>query len=198
MDRLKRIVEFCRTIDREKFIQRKTYLTDGERLENDAEHAWHLAVMALLLMEYSNAEIDLLRVVSMVLIHDLVEIYAGDTFTYDEAGMKTQKARESAAADRLFPMLPDDLASRFRGLWDEFESEETAEAKFAHTLDNFQPMMLQAASDGRAWREGGRRLSEVLRRNARTAEGSKTLWNYAEEHFIRPQIEKGHLKDDIG
>lgn len=198
MDRLERIVEFCRTIDREKFIQRKTYLTDGERLENDAEHAWHLAVMALLLGEYSNAEIDILRVVSMVLIHDLVEIYAGDTFAYDEAGMKTQKARESAAADKLFPMLPDDLASRFRGLWDEFESEETAEAKFAHTLDNFQPMMLQAASDGRAWREGGRRLSEVLRRNARTAEGSKTLWNYAEEHFIRPQIEKGHLKDDIG
>ena len=198
MDRLEKIVEFCRTIDREKFIQRKTYLTDGERLENDAEHAWHLAVMALLLGEYSNSEIDLLRVVSMVLIHDLVEIYAGDTFAYDEAGMKTQKARESAAADKLFPMLPDDLASRFRGLWDEFESEETAEAKFAHTLDNFQPMMLQAASDGRAWREGGRRLSEVLRRNARTAEGSKTLWNYAEEHFIRPQIEKGHLKDDIG
>ena len=197
MDRLERIVEFCRTIDREKFIQRKTYLTDGERLENDAEHAWHLAVMALLLGEYSNAEIDILRVVSMVLIHDLVEIYAGDTFAYDEAGMKTQKARESAAADKLFPMLPDDLASRFRGLWDEFESGETAEAKFAHTLDNFQPMMLQAASDGRAWREGGRRLSEVLRRNARTAEGSKTLWDYAEEHFIRPQIEKGHLKDDI-
>lgn len=198
MDRLEKIVEFCRTIDREKFIQRKTYLTGGERLENDAEHAWHLAVMALLLGEYSNADIDLLRVVSMVLIHDLVEIYAGDTFAYDEAGMKTQKVRESAAADRLFPMLPDDLASRFRGLWDEFESEETAEAKFAHTLDNFQPMMLQAATDGRAWREGGRRLSEVLRRNARTAEGSKTLWNYAEEHFIRPQIEKGHLKDDIG
>lgn len=197
MDRLERIVEFCRTIDREKFIQRKTYLTDGERLENDAEHAWHLAVMALLLGEYSNSEINLLRVVSMVLIHDLVEIYAGDTFAYDEAGMKTQKARESAAADRLFPMLPDDLASSFRGLWDEFESGETAEAKFAHTLDNFQPMMLQAASDGRAWREGGRRLSEVLRRNARTAEGSKTLWDYAEEHFIRPQIEKGHLKDDI-
>lgn len=198
MDRLERIVEFCRTIDREKFIQRKTYLTDGERLENDAEHAWHLAVMALLLGEYSNAEIDLLRVVSMVLIHDLVEIYAGDTFAYDEAGMKTQKARESAAAARLFPILPDDLASRFRALWDEFESEETAEAKFAHTLDNFQPMMLQAATDGRAWREGGRRLSEVLRRNTRTAEGSEALWNYAKENFIRPQIEKGHLKDDIG
>ena len=198
MDRLERIVEFCRTIDREKFIQRKTYLTDGKRLENDAEHAWHLAVMALLLGEYSNAEIDLLRVVSMVLIHDLVEIYAGDTFAYDEAGMKTQKARESAAAARLFPILPDDLASRFRGLWDEFESEETAEAKFAHTLDNFQPMMLQAATDGRAWREGGRRLSEVLRRNTSTAEGSEALWNYAKENFIRPQIEKGHLKDDIG
>ena len=197
-DRLERIVDFCREIDKEKFIQRRTYLTDGERLENDAEHAWHLAVMALLLSEYANEEIDLLRVVGIVLIHDLVEIYAGDTFAYDTEGLKTQKEREKAAADRLFSRLPDDLGMKIRELWEEFEAGATPESRFAHTLDNFQPLMLQAASDGRAWKEGGRRLSEVLRRNSRTAEGSEALWNYARTRFIDPQIEKGHLADDSG
>ena len=195
-DRLRQIVDFCRLIDKEKFICRRTYLTDGERLENDAEHAWHLAVMALLLSEYSDRDIDLLKVVSIVLIHDLVEIYAGDTFAYDYDGIRTQKERETEAADRLFSLLPDDLAARFRGLWDEFEEGETPESKFAHTLDNFQPLMLQAATDGRAWKECGRKLSEVLERNAGTHEGSKALWTFAKENFIRPQIEKGHLAAD--
>lgn len=195
-DRLEMIVDFCRLVDREKLIQRRTYLGDGSRFENDAEHAWHLAVMALLLQEYSNEDVDILKVVSIVLIHDLVEIYAGDTFAYDAEGLKSQKERESAAAEKLYSSLPDDLSAKFRGLWDEFEAGETPEARFAHTLDNFQPMMLQAATDGRAWKEGGRRLSEVLRRNSRTADGSRTLWDYAETHFIRPQIEKGHLMDD--
>lgn len=193
-DRLGRIVDFCRLIDREKFIDRRTYLTDGERLENDAEHSWHLAVMALLLSEYAEGEIDVLRVVSIVLVHDLVEIYAGDTFAYDAEGLKTQRARETAAAERLYSILPEDLAARFRSLWDEFEESVTPEARFAHTLDNFQPLMLQAATDGRAWQEGGRTLAEVLHRNRHTAEGSKALWNYALEHFIGPQLEKGHLK----
>lgn len=195
--RLDRIVGFCRLIDREKFIRRRTYLTDGERLENDAEHAWHLAVMAMLLEEYADEKVDMLKVVGMALIHDLVEIYAGDTFAYDKEGLKTQKERETMAADRLFAALPDDLAARFRGLWDEFEAWTTPEARFAHTLDNFQPMMLQAATDGRAWKEGGRRLSEVLERNARTHEGSAGLWDYARENFIRPQLEKGNLENDI-
>ena len=193
-DRLGRIVDFCRLIDREKFIDRRTYLTDGERLENDAEHSWHLAVMALLLSEYAEGEIDVLRVVSIVLVHDLVEIYAGDTFAYDAEGLKTQRERETAAAERLYSILPEDLAARFRSLWDEFEESVTPEARFAHTLDNFQPLMLQAATDGRAWQEGGRTLAEVLHRNRHTAEGSKALWNYALEHFIGPQLEKGHLK----
>lgn len=193
-DRLGRIVDFCRLIDREKFIDRRTYLTDGERLENDAEHSWHLAVMALLLSEYAEGEIDVLRVVSIVLVHDLVEIYAGDTFAYDAEGLKTQRERETAAAERLYSILPEDLAARFRSLWDEFEESVTPEARFAHTLDNFQPLMLQAATDGRAWQEGGRTLAEVLHRNSHTAEGSKALWNYALEHFIGPQLEKGHLK----
>ena len=164
--RLDRIVDFCRLIDKEKFIRRRTYLTDGERFENDAEHAWHLAMMALLLSEYSNERIDVLKVMGIVLIHDLVEIYAGDTFAYDTEGLKTQKARENAAADKLFSQLPEDLCLKLRTLWEEFEADETPEAHFAHTLDNFQPMMLQAATDGRAWKEGHRKLSEVLHRNA--------------------------------
>ena len=126
-----------------------------------------------------------------------MEIYAGDTFAYDTEGLKTQKERETAAADRLFGLLPEDLAVKFRGLWDEFEEGDSPEARFAHTLDNFQPLMLQAATDGKAWREGGRRLGEVLRRNAHTAEGSPSLWNYAVENFIRPQIDRGHLRDDL-
>lgn len=196
MDRLEQISRFCELIDREKFVQRRTFLSDGERLENDSEHAWHMAVMALLLSDYSNEKVDVLRVVSILLVHDLVEVYAGDTFAYDEEGKKSQRQRELAAADRLFSQLPDDLCRKIRDLWDEFEEWETPEAKFAHTLDNFQPLMLQHASRGRAWREGGRKLSEVLVRNAKSAEGSQILWEYARENFIRPEIEAGNLIDD--
>lgn len=194
--RLSRIVDFCRLVDKEKFIRRRTYLTDGERFENDAEHAWHLAVMALLLSEYAEEEVDVLKVMSIVLIHDLVEIYAGDTFAYDTEGLKTQKERENAAADRLFSYLPEDLGMKIRALWEEFEADATTEAHFAHTLDNFQPMMLQAATDGKAWKEGGRKLSEVLGRNSRTARGSKALWEFAKANFISPQLDNGHLMRD--
>ena len=195
-NRLEQIVRFCELLDKEKFIQRRTYLSDGERLENDAEHAWHMAVMALLLSGYSNEKVDVLKVVSILLVHALVEIYAGDTFAYDEEGKKTQRQRELAAADRLFSQLPDELAQRMRSLWDEFEEWATPEAKFAHSLDNFQPLLLQNASGYRAWEEGGRRLSEVLERNARSAEGSLALWEYARENFIQPAIDAGTLKDD--
>lgn len=194
--RLDRIIEFCRVIDREKFVTRRTYLTDGERLENDAEHAWHMAVMAILLSEYSNEEVDVLKVVSILLVHDLVEVYAGDTFAYDEEGKKTQRQRELDAADKLFAQLPEDLCVRMRSLWDEFEQWETKEARFAHSLDNFQPLMLQHASHGRAWKEGGRKLSEVLKRNEKSALGSKELWEYAREHFIEPELLAGNLTDD--
>ena len=155
-----------------------------------------MAVMALLLSGYSNEKVDVLKVVSILLVHDLVEIYAGDTFAYDEEGKKTQRQRELAAADRLFSQLPDELAQRMRSLWDEFEEWATPEAKFAHSLDNFQPLLLQNASGYRAWKEGGRRLSEVLERNARSAEGSLALWEYARENFIQPAIDAGTLKDD--
>ena len=171
-ERLDRIISFCRLIDKEKSVERRTYISDGSRFENDAEHAWHMAVMALLLSEYADEKTDVLKVVSMLLVHDLVEIYAGDTFAYDTEGVKTQKQREKDAADRLYAQLPDDLSVKFRGLWDEFEAGQTPEA------------------------EGGRRLSEVLRRNAVTPDGSRALWEYAKEHFIAPQLENGHLQKD--
>ena len=194
-ERLEKQIAFCREIDREKLIGRQTYLTDGERKENDAEHAWHLAVMAILLSEYANEEIDLFHTVSMLLIHDLVEIYAGDTYAYDEEAKKSQRERELKAADQLFGMLPEDQGTKFRELWNEFEEEATAEAKFARTMDNFQPTMLNNASDGRAWAERGVFLHQILERNKNTAAGSETLWNYSLENFIMPHVEKGNIKE---
>ena len=195
-DRLERQFAFFREIDREKFIERQTLLTDGRRRENDAEHAWHMAVMAILLGEYSNEEIDVLRTVSMILIHDVVEIDAGDTYAYDEAGKTTQRQREEAAADRLFAILPEDQGRALRELWEEFEARSTPEARFARVMDNLQPMMLNHASDGKAWTDHNIALSQVLKRNAKTAEGSEVLWDYAKEAFLRPNVEKGRLRED--
>lgn len=194
--RLDQQFDFFREIDKEKFIARQTLLTDGERRENDAEHAWHMGIMAVLLGEYANEEIDVLKTVTMLLIHDIVEIDAGDTYAYDEEGKKTQRERETAAADRIFSLLPEDQKKRFRDLWEEFEAWETPEAKFAHTMDCVQPLMLNEATEGKSWEDHGVRLSQVLRRNERTAEGSKELWDYALRNFILPNVEKGHLKKD--
>ena len=196
-DRLERQIAFCREIDKEKFIQRQTYLSDGIRKENDSEHAWHMAIMTLLLNEYANEEIDVLKTVSMLLIHDLVEIDAGDTYAYDEEGKKTQRQRELAAADRIFSLLPEDQATKLRALWDEFEEAQTPEAKFAHTMDNIQPAMLNAAAGGKAWEEKNVRLSQILGRNSHTAEGSEALWEYSYHHFIRPHVEKGKIIEDV-
>jgi Predicted hydrolases of HD superfamily len=195
-ERLERQIAFCREIDKEKQVGRQTYLADGSRKENDAEHAWHMAVMTLLLSEYANDEIDVLRTVSMLLVHDLVEIDAGDTFAYDEEAKKSQRERELKGAERLFGMLPEDQRDRIRALWDEFEAGQTAEARFARTMDNFQPMLLNAASDGKAWSERGVRLEQVEHRNAKTAKGSAELWTYALENFIKPNVEKGRLKKE--
>lgn len=187
-ERLDKQFQFCKEIDKEKLIGRKNYLSDGNRRENDAEHAWHMAIMTLLLSEYANEEIDVLKTISMLLIHDLVEIDAGDTFAYDETAKKTQKQRELVAADRIFGMLPEDQAVKFRQLWDEFEECKTPEAKFARTMDNIQPAMLNSASNGKAWKENGVHLSQILNRNKNTAEGSKVLWDYSYEHFIHPNV----------
>ena len=195
--RLEQQIAFCREIDKEKFVGRQTWLTGAVRKENDAEHAWHMAVMTVLLSEYANEEIDVLRTMTMLLIHDLVEIYAGDTYAYDEEGKKTQKSRELAAADRLFQMLPEDQGKKFREIWEEFEAENTPESRFARTMDNLQPMMLNAATDGKSWADRGIRLSQILGRNKNTAKGSEVLWEYAKENFLQPNLDKGRIAEDV-
>lgn len=195
-ERLDKQFDFLREIDKEKFIGRQTYLSDGVRKENDAEHAWHMAIMTILLSEYANEKIDVLKTITMLLIHDLVEIDAGDTYAYDEEGKKTQAEREARAAERIYGLLPEDQGRKLHELWLEFEAQETPEAKFARTMDNIQPMMLNAATDGKAWLEHGVKLSQILGRNAHTAEGSKELWNYAREHFIEPNLQSGHIREE--
>lgn len=195
-ERLDKQFAFARELDKEKLIGRQTYLANGERKENDAEHAWHMAIMALILSEYANEEIDVLRTISMILIHDVVEIDAGDTYAYDENGKKSQREREVKAAERLFRMLPKDQAVKFRNLWEEFEAQETKEAKFARTMDNIQPVVLNDASDGKSWVEHGVHLSQILNRNKNTAKGSEVIWNYAKENFIDENVRKGNIIND--
>lgn len=196
-ERLEQQMAFCLEIDKEKFIGRQTYLTGAVRRENDAEHAWHMAIMTILLSEYANEEIDVLRTVTMLLIHDLVEIDAGDTYAYDKEGKKTQKARELAAADRIFQILPLDQGKKFREIWEEFEAQNTPESRFARTMDNLQPMMLNNATDGKSWADRGIRLSQILGRNRNTDKGSKSLWEYAKENFLQPNLDKGRIVEDI-
>ena len=195
MERLKKQMEFIVEVDKVKNIIRQTYLADGNRKENDAEHSWHLALMAVLLKEYSNEEVDLAKVVPMVLIHDLVEIDAGDTYAYDEAGAATKRERETKAADRIFGMLPQDQCSWFRELWEEFEAYETPEAKFAHVLDNCQPLLLNDASNGKSWAEHGVRKSQIYKRNENTSEGFVEIWEYMKE-LIDKHIRLGHVIDE--
>ncbi len=195
-ERLDKLFDFFREIDKEKQVQRQTLLADASRRENDAEHAWHAAVMALVLSDYSNTEIDVLKTVSMLLVHDLVEIYAGDTPAYDEEAKKTQKLRETAAADKLFGMLPENDNHRLRTLWDEFEQADTPESLFAHAMDNIQPAMLNDAAGGLNWREWGTRLTQLLNRNSNTADGSQVLWDYTYENIIKPNIVSGNITDD--
>ena len=192
--RLEKQMEFCKEIDKEKLIGRQTYLTDGSRKENDAEHAWHMALMAVVLQEYSNEEIDLLKSMTMMLIHDIVEIDAGDTFAYDEEGKKDQRERELKAAERLFGMLPEDQGAYFRQLWDEFEAMSTPEARFDRTLDNIQHKMLNASSGGKGWSEKGVHIDQVMERQSYTGDGSRVLWDYSLNNYIKPNVEKGTIK----
>ena len=195
MERLEKQMEFILEVDKVKKIVRQTYLSDASRKENDAEHSWHLALMAVLLKEYSNEEVDLAKVIPMVLIHDLVEIDAGDTYAYDEAGAKTKRERETKAADRIFGLLPSDQGTWLRELWEEFEAYETAEAKLAHILDNAQPLLLNDASNGRSWAEHGVHKSQIYKRNEHTAEGSREIWEYMQQ-LIDKHIQLGHVIDD--
>lgn len=194
-ERLKKQIDFIVEVDKVKNIFRQTYLADGKRKENDAEHSWHLALSAVLLKEHMKEETDLTKVMIMVLIHDLVEIDAGDTYAYDTVGAATKREREVKAADRIFGMLPEDQGEYFRALWEEFEAYETPDAKFAHLLDNFQPLLLNDASDGKSWAEHGVHKSQVCKRNERIPETSEMIWGQMLEIMDR-HIEKGNLKSD--
>ena len=176
-DRLKKQMAFALEMDKEKGIGRQTYILDALRKENDAEHGWHLALMTMVLSEYSNEPIDVSRTMSMVVIHDIVEIDAGDTYAYDSAGNATKADREQKAADRIFNILPADQAEYFMGLWREFEEAKTPEAKFANTIDSVQPLMLNDASNGLAWREHQVAASKVRERAERKIRpGSEKLY----------------------
>ena len=194
-ERLEQQIRFIIEVDKVKNIFRQTYLADANRKENDAEHSWHLALSAVLLKEHVKEDVDLLKVIIMVLIHDLVEIDAGDTYAYDPEGAKTKRARELKAADRIFGILPEDQGSYFRKLWDEFEEYESADAKFAHLLDNFQPFLLNDASNGLSWTEHGVHKSQVCKRNEKVPETSEIIWNKMLE-VMDKHIEEGHLKAD--
>ena len=193
--RLDQQFDFIKEIDKEKFIQRQTRLSDNVRRENDAEHAWHMAIMTVLLSEYTNEKIDVLRTVTMLLIHDIVEIDAGDTYAYDEKGAATKDARERKAAERIYGLLPEDQGQWLKALWEEFEAYETPEAKFAHVLDNCQPLFLNDASNGRSWEEHQVKKSQIYKRNQKTGEGSEVIWEYMKE-LIDKHIALGHVIDD--
>lgn len=195
MDRLQKQMEFIVEVDKVKKIMRQTYLSDASRKEDDAEHSWHLALMAVLLKEYSNEEVNLTKVIPMVLIHDLVEIDAGDTYAYSGESAAVTEARERKAAERVFGILPEDQGKVFRDLWEEFEAYQTPEAKFAHVLDNCQPMLLNDASNGLSWTEHQVRKSQIYKRNEHTAEGSRKIWNYMQS-LIQKHIDLGHVIDD--
>ncbi len=194
--RLEKQLEFLLEIDKEKRVTRQNYNADGVTRENDAEHAWHMAVMAILLSEYTNESIDLLRTVKMILLHDVVEIDAGDTYAYDEEAKKSQEARELAAAERIYGLLPEDQRVEMRALWDEFEAQKTPEARFARTMDNFQPMMLNTATEGKSWKEHGVTVEQILERNKNTSRGSEELWEYARENWLKQNVEKDWIAGD--
>jgi putative hydrolase of HD superfamily len=153
-------------------------------------------MMALLMSEYAEEPVDVLRVMAMVLVHDIVELDAGDTYAYDDEGNRTKRQREVAAANRIFHILPEDQAAYLHSLWEEFEAAQTAEARFAHTLDNFQPMMLNDATGGKAWKEHEVRLSQVMKRQETTGDGSQELWEYARRHFLEKNVKAGVIIDD--
>ena len=193
-NRLEQQLSFALEIDKEKNIFRQTHLSGHGRNENDAEHAWHMAVMAYLLREYSNEEVDIAKVMLMCLIHDIVEIDAGDTYAYDAEGLKTQKAREEAAKERIFSLLPPDQKAEFTALFDEFEAYETAEAKFAHSMDNLQPLLLNNSNGGGDWKEHGVSSATVYTRQSKTKLGSEKLYEVT-DRIIQENIRKGNLKE---
>lgn len=193
MDRLSQQIAFIVEIDKLKAVLRQNVLVDRSRRENSAEHSWHISVMALVLMDHAGPDVDPLRVLKMLLIHDLVEIDAGDTFLYDTTAAADQAAREQEAAERLFGLLAQDLAAELRALWDEYEAGETADARFGRALDRLNPLLLNYHTEGMMWRHNDVSGADVLARNRVIEKGAPSLWRYA-EGLIKDAIAKGWLK----
>ena len=193
-ERLQKQLAFALEIDKEKTVFRQTHLSGHGRNENDAEHAWHMAVMAYLLQEYANEKVDIAKVMLMCLIHDIVEIDAGDTYAYDTENLRTQKAREDAAKQRIFSILPADQKEELIALFDEFEAFQTPEAKYAHAMDNLQPLILNNSNGGGDWKEHGVSAIQVYRRQSGTRLGSERLFEVTEQ-IIQENIRKGSLKE---
>ena len=193
-DKLKQQLDFILEIDKEKNILRQTHLSGHGRRENDAEHAWHMAIMAYLLKEYSNEPVDITKVMIMCLIHDIVEIDAGDTYAYDTEVLKTQKAREDAAKERIFSLLPNAQKEELTALFDEFEESKTAESRFAHVMDNLQPLLLNNSNGGADWREHEVYASQVYGRQQKSRYGSKQLYEITDQ-ILKENIKKGNIKE---
>lgn len=194
MDRFEKQVKFILELDKEKNIMRQTHLSGYGRRENDAEHAWHMAIMIYLLREYANGEIDIVKTMVMALIHDVVEIDAGDTYAYDEIGAVSQKEREEKAAERIFGILPEEQKTELKKLFEEFEANETLEAKFAHAMDNFQPLLLNNSNGGSDWREHNVCRTQVMKRHSVTSMGSKEIAEYS-FRLIDDNVKKGNIKE---
>lgn len=192
-DRLRKQLDFALEIDKEKNILRQTHLSGHGRRENDAEHAWHMAVMSYLLKEYSNEEVDVSKVMLMCLIHDIVEIDAGDTYAYDEEAKKSQREREEAAKERIFSLLPDDQKAELTALFEEFEEQKSPEARFAKAMDNLQPLILNHSNGGSDWAEHGVSAGQVYLRQSQTRQGSEKLYEITDA-IIQENIRKGSLK----
>lgn len=190
---LLRQIDFIKEIDKVKYIQRKTKLFNSDRNENDAEHSWHIAMMALALAGHANAPIDVLKVVKMVLIHDIVEIDAGDTFLYDTTKSHSNTDEERSAARRIFGMLPKEQADEFIAIWEEFEDGKTHEAKFARAMDRLEPLLQNTSNNGGTWSEFGVRREQVLEKKKVIKDGSSAIWSYA-ENLINESVEKGILR----
>jgi len=194
-ERLQKQIRFIQEVDKLKNIFRQSRIHDGSRRENDAEHSWHLALMALLLGEYSkDSGIDMLKVVKMCIIHDLVEIYAGDTFCYDAKANEDKLEREKAAAEKIFGFLPQDQGEELKALWEEFDAMETPEAKYAASMDRLQPVLLNYMNKGGTWQEHNVKKDQVIRRNQHIKDGAPKLWEFVSE-LLDDAVEKGYLKE---
>jgi putative hydrolase of HD superfamily len=192
-ERLEKQLKFILEVDKLKEIFRQTLCTQSRRRENDAEHSWHLCLAVIVLSEHANdPQISVLRVLKMLIIHDLVEIDAGDTFAYDTAGMAGQHAREAIAADRIFGLLPADQSKEFRSLWDEFEEKQTPESKFANAIDRFQPVLQNCSTEGAAWKKHGITADRVVARNSHIADGSADVWAEAVK-MIQRAVDSGYI-----